>query len=421
MSFAKNSIIYLLSNITNAAIPFVLLPILTRVLSQSEYGRIAMFQTLLVGLTAFVGLNSVGAANRKYYDVGISQKELSQYNGACIQILLFSILVLLIVFYFIAGDLAEILSIPISWLYSALLLSSLIFLLNLRLGQWQIRGSAFKFGQLQVSNSLFNMGLSLLLVVMFNHGAQGRVDAQVIAASLSAMLACWLLVKDKLVSLWQWRFEHIKQALSFGVPLIPHIFGTFLITTIDRFVINQKLGLSYAGIYMVAVQLSLVLNVIFDAINKAYSPWLFSVLKRNQDTEKYRVVKYTYLFGLLLLLITPIAFIIGPPVLVFIAGEDYRMAGQVIGLLCLGQIFGGMYLMITNYVFYAKNTGQLAIVTILSGCVNLILLIYFIDIKGIVGVALAFAISKALQFLMTFILAVRSVKMPWMYFKLQNY
>ncbi|WP_372933131.1 lipopolysaccharide biosynthesis protein [Shewanella putrefaciens] len=270
MSLAKRSLVYLLSNIINAAIPFLLLPILTRVLSPTEYGQIAMFQTMVTGLAAFVGLNAVGAANRKYYDHDNSMQELGQYNGTCLQILLGSSVFLLILCVIFSTQLSEFLSVPDSWIYSTLLFSALSFVINLRLGQWQVRGEAFKFGALQISNSLFNMGLSLLLVVALNLGAQGRVDAQVMAATLSALVAFYMLTKDKLVSLFSWRPDYLKQALEFGVPLVPHVFGFFLLSAVDRFVINQELGLAQAGIYMVAVQLSMALNIVFDAINKAY-------------------------------------------------------------------------------------------------------------------------------------------------------
>ena len=43
----SGTLIYLVSNVLNAAIPFALLPVLTRVLDPSEYGQVAMFQTLL--------------------------------------------------------------------------------------------------------------------------------------------------------------------------------------------------------------------------------------------------------------------------------------------------------------------------------------------------------------------------------------
>ncbi|EKO3586384.1 oligosaccharide flippase family protein [Vibrio metschnikovii] len=415
MSLTKNSLIYFFSNIINAAIPFLLLPILTRILSTEEYGQIAMFQILVTGLAAFVGLNTVGAANRKYYDDVKSLDELSQYNGACLHILFSSTIILLVIGTIFSQQLSEFLSIPISWIYSALFLSSLSFIMNLRLGQWQVRGDAFKFGTLQITNGLFNVSLSLLLVVVLQLGAEGRVDAQVIAGALSALVAMAMLFKDKLVTLFCWRPCYVKQALHFGVPLIPHVLGIFLLSAVDRFVINKELGLGVAGIYMVAVQLSVAFNIVFDAINKAYVPWLFEVLKRDNLVEKRKVVKYTYLYILLLLCIAPIPFLVGPWALVFIAGENYRSAGQVIGLLCFGQILGGMYLMVTNYIFYAKKTGYLAIVTISSGLINVALLLILVTHMGILGAALSFVLSKVFQFLLTCCLAYSSVSMPWFF------
>lgn len=413
MSLAKSSFVYLVSNIINAAIPFLLLPVLTRVLSPSEYGQIAMFQSLVAALAAFVGLNAVGAANRKFYDHGNSSRELSHYNGVCLQILLGSSVLLLILCSIFSDLLVALLSIPASWIYSALSFCALSFVMNLRLGQWQVRSDAFKFGALQISNSLLNMGLSLLLVFALHHGAQGRVDAQVIAASSSTMVAVYLLIKDKLITLHCWRPDYLREALSFGVPLIPHVFGFFLLSAVDRFVINQKLGLGQAGIYMVAVQLSIAINIVFDAINKAYVPWLFDILKRDQDDEKRKVVKYTYLYFLLLLLVAPIPFLIGPWALVFIAGEEYHTAGEVIGWLCLGQIFGGMYLMVTNYAFYARKTGALSVVTISSGILNVMLLMLFVKIFELEGAAMAFVLSKLVQFLAVLFISGRNCSMPW--------
>ncbi|MDX7850458.1 MULTISPECIES: lipopolysaccharide biosynthesis protein [Aeromonas] len=414
MSLAKSSLVYLISNIINALIPFLLLPILTRLLSPAEYGQVAMFQILVAGLAAFVGLNTVGAANRKFYEHNNSLKALGLYNGACLQILLGSMIIVFILCVLFSELLVSYLSIPVNWIYSAVLLSSFNFILNLRLGQWQIRGEAIKFGALQISNSLFNMGLSLLLVLSLHHGAQGRIDAQIIAAGLSTVVAVYLLMKDGLVHLYSLRVDYIKQALQFGIPLIPHVFGFFLLSAIDRFVINQKLGLGHAGIYMVAVQLSMAFNIVFDALNKAYVPWLFEILKHDEMAEKRRVVNYTYLYFIFLLAIAPIPFLIGPWALCFIAGEEFRKAGEIIGWLCLGQIFGGMYLMVTNYIFYAKKNSGLSLITITSGIINVGLLLLLVNSFGLIGAAWAFAITKFIQFISTWLYSSFVLAMPWL-------
>lgn len=412
MSLSKNTVIYLFSNIFNAAIPFLLMPILTRNLTTGEYGQVAMFQTLVTGLAAFIGLNTVGAANRKYFDD--SNERLSHYNGACVQILIFSSLLITVLFVIFSSDISKLLSIPENWVFMAMLFSCFNFLINLRLGQWQIRGQPVKFGILQISNSLSNMAISILLVVFLNYGAQGRVDAQIISSFFLALIAFFFLKKDNLVDVFCYTPGFIKQALSFGVPLIPHIFGAFLLSAVDRIVINDKLGINLAGIYMVSVQISMIFSVIFDAINKAYVPWLFSMLKSKNPNERLTVVKFTYIYITILIFISPIPFLVGPWFVETVAGENYKQAGEIIGLLCLGQIFGGFYLMFANYIFYAKKTGYLALVTLFSGLVNVILLYVFIENYGISGAAMAYVIAKVIQFILTFWLASKVEVMPWL-------
>lgn len=66
MSFLKKSSVYLISNILNASIPFILLPILTRYLTTSEYGKIAIFQTIITGLVSVIAFNTLGATARVF-------------------------------------------------------------------------------------------------------------------------------------------------------------------------------------------------------------------------------------------------------------------------------------------------------------------------------------------------------------------
>lgn len=413
MSLLKGASVYLVSNILNAVIPFLLLPVLTRYLSPAEYGQIAMFQTLLAGIGTFIGLNSVGAANRKFYDGDIDETVLRQFNGSCIQILIVSSIIAFIGIFLFKNQLSEFLAIPASWILAAVVISAFGFITSMRLGQWQIRSQAKWFGFLQVSSSLVNMLLSLLFVIVLTEGAQGRIDAQVITGIFSAFVACVWLYKDKLLKVLSWNPKYIREALKFGVPLIPHHVGYFLISTVDRVVINDKLGLDEAGIYMVAIQLSSSMVIIFDAINKAYVPWLFDKLKKDDFLEKKNIVKYTYFYFIVILFLAFLSFFVGPYLITVIAGEKYIRAGSVIGWLCLAQAFGGMYLMVTNYLFFEKKTGKLSLVTIITGGINVILLLVLVNYLGIVGAAVSFAISKFLQFILTFYLTTKCYQMPW--------
>jgi O-antigen/teichoic acid export membrane protein len=417
-SLASGAMVYLASNILNASIPFLLLPILTRYLEPAEYGQVAMFQVLISALTAFVGLNGVGAANRKYYDAD-AREEMPLYVGACLQILAISFLVVGAILFVLREWLSEALGISTVWIVLAAVASAASFIVRLRLGQWQVRKEPIKYGALQISLSFFNAVLSLFLVVLLTFGPEGRMLGQTIAPVALSLVALALLAKDGLLKL-SIRTDLIKDALHFGVPLIPHVGGAFLLSTVDRFVINKHLGLDSAGVYMVAVQLTMTMSLVFDAINKAYVPWLFERLSRNKSAEKKQIVKWTYGYFVAVLLVAGIAFLIGPYFVVLIAGEKYAKAGSVIGILALGQAFQGMYLMVTNYIFYAKKTARLSLVTITSGLLNVAFLMMLIPVLGLQGAAVAFAVSMALRFLGTWWLSQKSHHMPWFSFSIKE-
>jgi O-antigen/teichoic acid export membrane protein len=408
----RNSTIYLASNILNALVPFLLLPILTRYLTPDEYGQIAMFQTLITGLAALTGLNAVGAANRKFYDKH-DDSSLAQFNGTCLHILLLSSLTLGLLCFWLSTDISQWLNIPAAWVYFALIISSTNFIIQFRLGQWQIRERAISFGVMQVSQSILVLILSLGLIIGLQQGASGRVDALMVTSIVYAGLGLLLLYRDRLLILLPLKKEFFKEALSFGVPLVPHVVGIFLLSSIDRFFINQQLGVAEAGIYMLAVQLSLGMAVVFDAINKALVPWLFRTLSENNPRQLQRLIKFTYFFFVIVAGLGGLSFIVGPWVVTWIAGPEYQRATTVIGWLCLGQAFGGMYLMVANYIFYAKRTGALSAVTISTGLLNIALLVYLIEHMGIVGVAMAFAISMCIRFFATWWLASRVSAVSW--------
>jgi len=415
-TFLAGSAIYLISNILNAAIPFALLPVLTRYLSPEQYGEVAMFQTLLGALTAFIGLSMHGATVRKFYDGNLGERDLQEFIAACLQILLVTSLATLAVVFIFNDQLSQSLGLESRWILLAVFTTPATVIAGIRLGQWQVRKNAKSYGAMQVTKSLFNVALSLLLVVVFLQGSGGRISAQVWAAGIFAIIALWLLKKDSLLRFFVWRPDFTLEALRFGVPLIPHVGGMFLLMTVDRFVINSELGLAQVGIYMVAVQFAMAASLVFDAINKAYVPWLFERLKRNDEREKREIVRFTYIWYLFILGGAGLTFLLGPWLVTFVAGEKYAKAGDIVGWLMLGQVFNGMYLMVTNYIFFSKRTGLLSIATMFSGVVNLVLLLILIRQFGLEGAAYAFCISMGLRFLLSWFVAQKRHPMPWFSF-----
>lgn len=411
-SLLKNSSVYLLASVLNASIPFLLLPILTRYLEPSEYGEIAVFQVWVSLIGAVCGLSVHGAANRKYFDYDNPDKSIGDFIGACVTLLILSTAFLSIFIYPFHNILTELLGIKEIWLWLGIPVAFSNFLIQLRLGQWQVRKRAAWYGVFQISRSFFDMLLSLLLVVVLTLGVTGRLSGITSTACIFSIISVISLRYSNILKLG-WRPDLMREALKFGVPLIPHILGAFLLLTADRAIISSELGLREAGVYMVAAQLSMAMSILLEAVNKAFSPWLFEKLKRNEDVEKRKIVKFSYAYSFFLLFLASLALIVGGDVLRFIAGEKYSAAGEIVGWLFLAQAFRGMYFLFTNYIFFVKRTGVIAKITIVFGLLHIGILYVFINHFGVIGAAYALCISMFLQMLGTWYTANRLVNMPW--------
>ena len=411
-SLFSESAIYLASNGLNALIPFALLPVLTRHLSQAEYGEVAIFQTYQVALSALTGLSLNGAAARKYYDLKDQPGALRHYIGACVQLLLTTSTMALCLAFVLRDSLAAWLGIRAVWIPWAVLASASGGIVLIRMSQWQVRRQTMTYGALQITQSFLNMSISLLLVVGLHWGADGRMFAMVAVPIALAFASLLMLSRDGLLAM-AWRPAYLKEAARFGLPLAPHVIGLLLLTSADRIVVNSELGTAQAGVYMVAVQVAMGLALLFDSFNSAYVPWLFERLKRDVPAEKRATVRFTYWYFAFALAAGASFFLFGPAAVTLIAGASYAEAGRAIGWLALGQGFAGMYLMVTNYIYYSKRTAMLSATTIVSalGCVAI--LPPMTRTYGIAGAGAAVAAATAVRFVFTWLVAQRRHPMPW--------
>jgi O-antigen/teichoic acid export membrane protein len=402
--------IYTFSNIIIRAIPFLLLPVLTRYLTPEDYGIVSMFLLTVVFVEPFVSVTYSGAITVKFYD---KATDLPAYvgTGAVLVILIGGLFALLL--FVVRDPLSELTKVPPAWLLLVVPLAVARSIGAALPALLRVREKAFLYAILQIGQSAAIITLSLLLVVVLAGSWPGRLEAELLvtfAFAIGAVVLLWRSGWLRPVFVQQ----YARHLVAFGAPLILHTLGSVLMTQSSRLLVTNYVGLDETGLYTVGYQLAFAVELFAGSFNNAYTPWLYRKLTDADDQTKLKLVKYTYIqFGAMAVLATAVAI-----VMPFVAGamldRSFDGAGRYVGWFALGFMFSGMYYMVTNYIFYAQKTAWLAAVTISVALFNLPLTYFLIQVNGGIGAAQATAISLGLSFLFTWIVSQRVYPMPWL-------
>ena len=402
--------IYLGSNIIGSVIPFLFLPILTRYLSPADYGKVATFQVLLHIFLVLIGLNIHGAASRAYFELDSRRFKQFNYNLILIAITSFATILVMAEVYIRLGlalpDLNSrwLLLIAITALFeawSALLLSI-----------WRVQEKPFQFGKFQITKVAINISLSVLLVVILDLTWKGRLISISLTNIAFGSIALYGLFRKRLIEP-RFNLQDIKDALYFGIPLIPHSLSGWITTYIDRFFIAFMIGMADVGIYSVGYQIGKIIGLVAISFNQAWQPFIFKKLSNGNENDKLNIVKITYLYFLLITILALFLSLIAPNLVAIFLGNEFESSAKYIPWIALGYASDGMYFMVVNYIFFLKKTYYLTLITFTSAFINIILNYIFISWFGTVGAAIATSITSFITFLSVWILSSKIYPMPW--------
>ncbi|WP_271008555.1 lipopolysaccharide biosynthesis protein [Paucibacter sp. B51] len=403
--------IYTLSSLACASIPFLMLPVLTRLLTPEDYGTVAMFSVVVALFGALTGLSVNGAVAMRYFDR--ASIDFPRYVGSCMAILGVSTIAILTATAVSAPLLTRFTLLEPGWLELAVVVAGAQFVVQIALAIWQSAKQPWRFAGLRLFQALLDAAASIALVIGAGLAWQGRLTGIALASLAAAVLAGGVLMRGGWIRGPVSR-EYVSNAMRFGLPLVPHALGGLLTSILDRFLLSNLLGVGSTGVYMVALQIGMVLGLFTDSFNRAYAPWLIERLQHQDPRRDIKIVRFSYGYFAFVTIVAVITSVAAPVVIPILVGAQFARAAEVVGYMAFGYAFGGMYYMVTNYVFFAGRTTRLAIVTFCGGALNVAASYFLIQRNGVVGAAQGFMLSQAFVFLGTWRLAHQSRPMPWL-------
>ncbi|WP_279384306.1 oligosaccharide flippase family protein [Geotalea toluenoxydans] len=346
----------------------------------------------------------------KYFDKPNSG--LSRYIGNAFLLLVISTIIVSLGIWISAGFISRHTMFPCGSLWAIVVFSMCQFIILVMMTLWQVESNALKYSLFQNLQTIVNISLSLLFVVTLGMNWKGRIYAQIITVIVFAFIGAYILLRSKRI-VFKYDKTDIAHALKFGVPLIPHALGGMLIAQTDRIFITNMIGVSETGIYTVGFQIGMILQLLASSFNNAYVPWLYNKLSENKMITKIKIVKFTYVYFIVTLLIAAFIALVSPWFLSYFVGSKFSGAYQYTTWIVFGFAFCAMYYMVTNYIFYANKTHVLSLVTFFTALLNVALNYVLIKRNGAIGAAQASALAFFVSFILTWVISARVYKMPW--------
>ena len=411
MRLLINSFLYGLSSVANAAIPFILLPLLTKLLSREELGIVSLWESIFLAALPVVCFGINGAINVEYFRR--TPSEFRQYVASALGIPLACAMMLLPIAIPCAILASPLLNIPPVWILGVIPLALLgTYRLSL-LSIWQARGSAIQFGVFQLLTSILNLGVSYVFVLHFDYDWEGRGLGIAAGFGISGLVAFFLLASQAMV-FRKPRIEYIRSAFQIGAPLVPHAIAMMVILFVDRFFLSTFHDLATVGIYVVAFQISAAITVLGNAMNQAWTPQIFKHLSENSKGGDSSTVKISLLFIAILVAAFVVLILSIPAIFQWLIGPEFQAAASLVPALAASFLLAATYKPFVNVIFFERQTKLLMYIALITTSASVLANLILVPSFGAQGAVAASLLANICLTGCTIIAAQRVRSLPWL-------
>lgn len=412
----KSSFVYTISSALQRGATFLLLPVYTRFLNPDQYGIFAVVNVISGALLVLFTLGLHGAMTRYYFEYRREPEQLREFWGTVLTFVFLlsaglGLLLLLFGEYILKPVTTSIPFLP----YIALGIGAAIFqpVLTIFLVLLQTREEAGRFAFYNLAQFVINVSLVVSLVVFLKWGAEGPLAANLVTAAVFSPICLYALRHEYKVCL---RLRYLRQALRYSLPLVPHLLSGQVMSITDRLFLNRFLSAASAGIYNVGFMVSASMNLLTDAVNKAYVPVSMDVLQSQESAQRASLKRVGMTLAILYALLATLISFFAREAISLLTTAAYHEGYAVVPYIVFGFALGGVYLIFVNILFYLSHTTRyIALGTVGGAIVNVGSNLLLIPMYGMKGAALSALASQLTTVLIIAVIGRRYEFIRWNY------
>jgi len=398
-TLAKDTGLFAISNFGSKILIFLLTPLYTALLTTTEYGIADIISTTISFIYPILTLAISDAALRFGMDKNCNKKSVFDIS---IVFIIFSSLILLLfqpLFGLIDNSLNK------YWL---------IFVINYILFNIQdffanfikAIGKTKIFAIQGILHTCVVIVSNLILLLWLRQGIKGYLISTLIGYTIPIFYMFFFGKLYNYILPFEINTKVLKKMLIYSIPMIPTLLAWAINTNIDKYMIIAMYGMDSSGIYSVAHKIPTIITTVIAVFTQA---WQLSVISNygSDDQDKFFSKVYQGLDYISIIICLGII-IVNKWVSSFLFAKDYFVAWTYVPMLLISSLFSCHSGFLAAAFRAAKKTKTLFVSVLLGSIFNIILNYLLLKTIGVVGAAIATAISFFIVWLVRMIL-IRSI------------
>jgi O-antigen/teichoic acid export membrane protein len=260
-----------------------------------------------------------------------------------------------------------------------------------------------------IANLLITVGATILLVVYFHQRAMGVI----VGNWIGTLMVYVVLLGYRRYQLGLEFDRKLFRAMNrFGMPLVPAQLAIWTLNFVDRLFIAKFKGQAEVGYYSIGVRIASATLLLLTAFRLAWPAFAYSIEDENEARRTYGYV-LTYVLFITCWVSLGLALLAPWIVRLLTSRPEFYAGARVVGLLSFSAVAWGAYIVVAIGIGRARFTQFNWVVSGAAALINIALCFALIPPYGMIGAAIATAVSMGAMFGLMAIHAQRVYPVPY--------
>ena len=281
--------VYSLMNLVTKMGSFIFLPIITRLLTQEEFGIVGTLAPITSLFTVILGLGLYNAQMKKYVDLKGNEDEFGSYMfSSTLIIVVFNVLTYIFLFTPPAQKLFSYIVDLSKVSYYPLIIVSILIATSNALNNLAVTLFRMKRMYMKVAiGSVVSLFTTYILAIYFIQYLKWGVFGNQFANLIALLIVFLFYFKDYFGKFrFKLNLDYVKYSLRNGLPLIFIELTDQVVNLSDRLVLAKFVSFAVVGGYTLAFTGGRVLSVVTGSFVNSWTPEFYEAMKEDRTNPK---------------------------------------------------------------------------------------------------------------------------------------